>query len=94
MCPGRAGHRTAIAYRHLDRIVPQCPRDLHVCTGKRSCVPDGIAEKLTHDENRIADGRLEDPGGAQVGRNPLTGDSDACWCPGQQYRPRRSHLPR
>lgn len=94
MCPGRAGHCTTVADCYLNRVVSQCPCDLHAGTGKRPGVPDGVAEEFTHDENRIADGRLEDPGSAQVGGNPLTGDSDACWRPGQQYGPRRSHLPR
>ena len=94
MGPSRVGRRTTIADRHLDRVVPKCPRDLDVGTGERSGVPDGVAKELTHDENRVAGGRLEDPGGAQVGGEPAAGDSDARRCPGQQYDPRRSHLPR
>jgi hypothetical protein len=94
MGPSWGGHGATVADRYLDRVVPERPRDLDTGTRKRPRVPDGVAEELTHDENRVANGRLEDPGSAQVGGKPLAGDSDACRCPGQQYRPRRSHLPR
>ena len=94
MCSSWGRRCAAVADRHLNRVVAECPRDLDVRTGERPGVPDGVAEELAHDENRVADGRLEDPGSAQVGSDPLAGDSDARRCPGQQYRPRRSHLPR
>ena len=94
VCPSRGRRCTAVADRHLNRVVAECPRDLNVRTREWPGVPDGVAEKLAHDENRVADGRLEEPGSAQVGSDPLAGDSDARRCPGQQYRPRRSHLPR
>lgn len=74
---------TTVAHRHLNRVIAESPRDLDVRTGERPCVPDGVAEKLAHDENRVADGRLEDPGSAHVGSDPLAGDSDARRCPGQ-----------
>lgn len=94
MRPSRGSRRATVADRDLDRIVPECPRDLYVRTWERPGVPDGVAEKLAHDENSVADGRLEDPGSAQIGGKPLAGDRDTCRCPGQQYRPRPSHLPR
>jgi len=94
MCPSRGGRGATVADRYLDRVVPECPCNLDAGTRKRSRVPDGVAQELTHDENRVAHGRLEDPGSAEVGGKPLAGDSDACRCPGQQNRPRRSHLPR
>ena len=55
---------------------------------------DGVAQELADDENRVPDSRIEYPGIAQVGGKLLAGDRYACRCPGQQYRPRRSHLPR
>ena len=56
-------------------------------------MPDGVAEQLADDENRVADGSIEDSRRRQVGGQALTGYGDARRCARQEHCPRCSHLP-
>lgn len=89
----RSGRSSTITDGDLDHAVVERPGELHVCAGKRPGMPDGVTEQLTHDQDGVADGALEDSCRRQFGGQALTANGNARRRVRQEYCPRCSHLP-